>query len=321
VLRREFVGGLIGAAATPAPARLYRLLYVQDARPVGLTDLHATLAQCRADFRATRYATLEPKLADLCAAARATRIANSGRARETASAVLSRAYSLRSELATKQADHRTAWLTSDRALVEARDSGDPLALAEAAVRVSVAMRQASQFDDANDLLTATATDLQNTATADRALAAYGMVQLVASYTHAQARNRANALERLAEAETAAARLAAPVGEFSPAQCLLFRISVHTALGDAVAVDHARALDIRTLPNTERRARYYTDTARAWHMLGNPERTLLALQEAERVAPEDARRPSMRALTADALASAPNIAGMRPFAQRIGAVTG
>lgn len=235
--------------------------------------------------------------------------------------------SLRSELATKQADLHTAWLTSDRALAEAKESGDPLALAEAAVRVSVAMRQDHQYDDANNLLTATAVDLQRVPATDNALAAYGAVQLVSAYTYAQASsdgngqsagNRANALERIAEAEAAAARLSAPVGEFSDAQCRLYRISVHTTLGDAAAVDHARALDVRTLPNTERRARYYTDTARAWHMLGNPDRTLRALQAAEETAPEDARRPSMRKLTAEVLESAPHIKGLRAFAQQIGA---
>jgi hypothetical protein len=98
--------------------------------------------------------------------------------------------------------------------------------------------------------------------------------------------------------------------------------VHTALGDAgTALDHARKIDLRSVPTPERQARFCVDTARAWHRFGSPANCFQALQAAGRCAPEELRRSSVRALVASLLdAPGPTPAGLREFAARCGAIT-
>lgn len=80
-----------------------------------------------------------------------------------------------------------------------------------------------------------------------------------------------------------------------------------------------ALDPQVLPTTERRARYWTDTARMWHALGEDRRTVAALRTMEAVAPGEVRRPSVRSLTQAVLyGPAGGDSKVRAFAQRTGA---
>jgi hypothetical protein len=315
--RREMLNGMFGLAAAPALG-VHSTLYHPAGTPTGIPQLLSALTAARADFQATRYSALNAKLASLSANAAATRDATAGRARDSASAILSRAYCLVSELATKQAKVGNAWVASDRALGYARASGDPISIAEAATRLSVAMRQDEQFSEATNLLTSTALTLQPDLNDRRALSAYGSVLLVAAYTEAQAGNRANVTTLMQEAEDAARRMGEPITDFSTEQCQLYRISTHTALGDAVALDYARYLNAAALPTTERKSRYWTDVARAWNMVGNPAQTLAALEASEEVSGEDVRRPSMQKLATELLADSPNLVRLVAFADRIGA---
>ena len=97
--------------------------------------------------------------------------------------------------------------------------------------------------------------------------------------------------------------------------------MHTALGDAgAALDHARKIDLRSVPTPERRARFCVDTARAWQRFGNPGNAVRSLQAAGRCAPEELRRSPVRTLVASLLETAgPTPAGLRELAARCGAV--
>jgi len=90
-----------------------------------------------------------------------------------------------------------------------------------------------------------------------------------------------------------------------------------------ASGHFLAVPRRTdrLPTAERRARFGTDAARMWHALGDRRHTFSALLGVERAAPEEVRRPALRALTADLLYGPGALAGLREFAHRTGAVAG
>ena len=59
----------------------------------------------------------------------------------------------------------------------------------------------------------------------------------------------------------------------------------------------------------------------WHALGDSQRTFTALLSVERVAPQEVRRPALRALTADLLYGPGTVPGLREFAQRTGALAG
>ena len=56
----------------------------------------------------------------------------------------------------------------------------------------------------------------------------------------------------------------------------------------------------------------------WHAMGDRKRTFAALLGVERVAPQEVRRPALRALTADLLYGPGALTGLREFAVRTGA---
>lgn len=336
--RRDLLTGAIGISAgllaAPAPtasgqdpaAVLERAMFQpQPAAPIPLPRLQADLVAARTAFRGAHYGHLTAALPGLLATATATRDAATGTARDDAGAILARAYTLATELAIKQ-HQDIAWATGDRALTAARESGDPIAIGEAARVLSVAMRRTGRYTAATELLQHTALTLgaDHGRPAPTTLAAYGSLLLTGAYTAAQAHHPAAAIQFAEEAEEAATRLTAastPVaGEFGTAQCALFRVGIHHHLGQhGQALAHADRLRAEQLPTVERRARYCTDVARAWHAYGRPDRAYAALRTAELHAPEEVRRPSLRALTAELLYQPGDIPGLREFAERTGAV--
>ncbi|MFD5626999.1 hypothetical protein [Streptomyces sp. NPDC127072] len=106
----------------------------------------------------------------------------------------------------------------------------------------------------------------------------------------------------------------------PEQRALYRIGIHNALGTPdEGIAYARTISPAQLPTAERRARFYTDTARMWHRLDDPRRTYTALRGIEQQAPEEARRPSARALTASLVYSSARLPGLKEYAIRTGAL--
>jgi hypothetical protein len=107
-------------------------------------------------------------------------------------------------------------------------------------------------------------------------------------------------------------------DFTADQVALYRIGVHHALGDDTgALRHARTVGVNRLPTAERRARFCLDVARTHQSLGNLDNAYRALRAAERHAPEDVRRPSVRSLVGELLYAPGAMPGLRGFA-RIGA---
>lgn len=141
----------------------------------------------------------------------------------------------------------------------------------------------------------------------------------AAYSSAQNGRRATAVELIAEAERAAARLPATGAGFSATAVAVYRIGVHTALGDSgTALTSARGVDPHLLPSPERRARHCVDTARAWQAHGRVDRAYEALRATGHYAPEELRRPSVRALITGLLnATGRPPAGLHQLAQRAG----
>lgn len=340
VRRRELLTGALAAGATVAlgaspagatsapvdpTASLEEALFrLPSSAPVPVPRLTQETAKARADFCAARYSTLGRALPGLLAAASATRDAAMGREREMASIALARGYILATELSLKQHDE-TAWVAADRALTAARASGHPVPIGEASRVLAITMRRSGRCPAAVRFLTQEAGDL------DAGQAQTGAVRttlmLTAAYTAAYGRDRTAALGLLdaAEEETDRWQAAVPSGLFTVdatrAQVDVYRIGVLTALGtpdEGVAV--AARLDIDRMPTAERRARAWTDTARMWHALGDGRQTFAALRRVEHEAPQEVRRPALRALTSDLLYASARVPGVREFAARTGAVT-
>ncbi|GAA3047432.1 hypothetical protein GCM10020000_29470 [Streptomyces olivoverticillatus] len=138
-----------------------------------------------------------------------------------------------------------------------------------------------------------------------------------------------ALDLAGEAAEAGGRLAygSEADHFTlqatPEQCAAFHISIFNALGTPDdGVGYARRIDPAVFPTAERRARFWTDTARMWHQIGRPpsRRTPRCGLSSSRP-PEEARRPSVRALTADLVYAPVSLPGLREYAVRTGAIHG
>jgi len=152
-------------------------------------------------------------------------------------------------------DDGMALVAADCAHAAARTSGDATILAAAARSIVIALRRLGHHDCAIALLTRTALSLG----ADTGAA--GRVRVAAVHRRLRQRpggNRTAALDLVDEAEQAAVRLGerrSGSGVFGPANVAVYRIGIHTALGEpGVALTHARAVDQRLLPVRERHAR-------------------------------------------------------------------
>ncbi|WP_262699888.1 MULTISPECIES: helix-turn-helix domain-containing protein [Streptomyces] len=337
VRRRELLTGALAAGATavvgtapagaasgpfdPAAGLEDALFRLPSAAPVPPARLVQQAAAARSDFCAARYTSLGRALPGLLAAASATRDASSGRAREQASMVLARAYVLAAELALKQ-HNDAAWVAADRALTAARASGHPVPIGESSRVLAITMRRSGRCPAAVRLLTQEAADLDVDRSSTGAVRT--TLLLTAAYTAATSRDRATALGLLDEAQEETERCQAVPGLFtvdaSQTQVDVYRIGVLNALGAPdEGVKVAARLNIGRMPTAERRARAWTDTARMWHALGDHPQTFAALRKVEQEAPQEARRPALRALTADLLYLPARVPGVREFAARTGAL--
>ncbi|MFI9311015.1 helix-turn-helix domain-containing protein [Streptomyces triculaminicus] len=338
VRRRGFLTGAAGlgamaATATPATATPHTppdpaaaleagLFQPPATGPVTLAQLEKALRRARADFRDARYHALGAGLPLLLAAADATRDHLTGHAREEACALAASAYSLAGELASKQASE-AVWVAADRALAAARACGQPAPLGEATRMLSVAMRRAGRHRQAADLLVHTSRQLADDPT-QQARAVRAAMNLTCGYTMAHYGDRGGALGMIDAAEALGRDILYGPGmdqstiRATREQCEGFRLSIFHRLGtpdDAVPV--IRRINSNAFPTAERRARYRTDEARIWHQLGDAPRTFAALRAVEHEASEEARRPSVRSLTADLLYSSASLPGLKEFATRTG----
>lgn len=297
------------AVDDPVSRALFRL---PDVPAPSRADLDASAAQARHLLHEAQYARLGEMLPILIAGARAAE----------ADDVAARAYVLLAQLAIKNYHPSYAPVAATYARIHAERTGDPVVMGEAAHSMAITMRRAGEYRDAIDHLSSAAANLD--AQPDR-LAMRGSMLLTAAYAAAQAGWRSEALDLMAAAEDTAARresagrmLYLP-GVFGHEQVAGYRISVHQALGETTeAIRYGSLVDLRSLPNAERRGRMCMDMARVWRDAKEPERCFAALRALEGHAPEEAQRPKVRAITADLLTTGRELPGLREFAQRTGA---
>jgi len=297
------------ASATPSP---------------NLPDLRRRVARGRSAFRAARYAELTERLPALRRDALSTRQLLSGTPWGAASAVLAQVYMLSSELSVKSGDSEAAWNHARAAVSAAKASGKATVLAEATRICATPLRRQGRSGDAVVLLQDTLGQLDAVRAEPEYVGAAGTLALTAAYCAALAGRETTALSLVDTAKDAAARLRTAqqpyTGDLTAHQVHLYQVGVHHLLGqDTVAMRIARQIDPRTLPAGERRARLGTDTARALLALGDYGQAFTELLAVESAAPEEASRPSLRALTGEILAHRPNLVGLRDFAARTRAV--
>ncbi|MEV4056730.1 hypothetical protein AB0J55_36455 [Amycolatopsis sp. NPDC049688] len=298
---------------------------IENAEPVSLDELRRAVAVVRSSFQQAKYgdvATLMPKVLARTMATRAELDSTDGVA--MANRYLAELYTLTTELMIKVSDDRLAWTAADRALQAADACGDVLTQSTTRRSWGIVLRRSGQADTARQLVLDTAAALQPSLhRGPEHLSVYGTLLQTGAYTAAVDGDRDTAKSLIAEASDAAARVAAGpyATAFNPIAVGLYQVSIARVLGDSgAAIEHARRIDPGAIPVVERRARYYSDVARAFHQWGKPEPCYRALLAAEQASPDEVRyRPAIHRIT-ESLIRHPNarhFPGLTAFARRTG----
>jgi Helix-turn-helix domain len=346
VRRRQLLAALgaaaVGAAGSggnagvpppaPADAGLGELLVsrVRDAM-LGLAPVpsrvsagavRAGLDGALADFAGSRYGRLSVSLPRLISAGHLLAAGGDSRERD---ALLAGIYTLTTRMLIKLDDQQLGWMAADRARVLASGGGDPLAVGEAARNLAVLARKAGWHDQTASIALAAASGPLLAGPGAQLAAERGLLIQSAAYTAARAGDRDTMRELTGEAASIAAGLGGRVllrdhgGGFTPATVELHRVSAENYAGDpGAAVAAARRIVPASLPTTERRARYWTDTARAYANWGRRDDCVSALLAAERAAPEEIHaRPAVRDLVSGLLVTGRTGPELRGLAARCG----
>jgi len=329
-------GSRAGAAVpliTPTGAEVGELLVsqVRDAM-LGLASaparvsagaVRAGLDGALADFRDSRYGRLSVTMPRLISAGHV--LAADGGDSGQRDELLAGIYTLATRMLIKLDDQQLGWMAADRARVLASGGRDPLAVGEAARNLAVLARKAGWHEQASCIALSAAASPLLAGAGPRLAAERGLLIQSAAYTAARAGDRSGMRELTDEAASIAAQLGARVllrdhgGGFSPATVELHRVSAENYAGDpGAAVAAALRIVPASLPTTERRARYWTDTARAYANWGRREDCVSALLAAEREAPEEAHaRPAVRDLVSGLLVTGRTGPELRGLAARCG----
>lgn len=199
---------------------------------------------------------------------------------------------LATDLLNKVGLFTEARLTAQNSIRVARQTGSPMVMAAADRGLSIVLRHEGNFATANLVSLRAANRIERTGLVNvRQAVSYVQVMSTHAYTAAQNNDRSGALAAIAEAERVAAHLerhlSADVGRRATANARLYRVGVHWSLGDAgTAVEAGQRVDAAALPTPERRARYFTDMARAWWSWGKPDETAISLLTALSHAPAE-----------------------------------
>jgi transcriptional regulator with XRE-family HTH domain len=284
--------------------------------------LPADLATAVQDFHNCRYGLLAETLPRLITAGHA---AAADRPDDpVTNRLLAEVYTLTTRMLIKLDDQQLGWMAADRARVIAGASGSVLTAAEAARNLAVLARKAGWYSQAMSIALTAADDPGLRGGNPRHAAERGLLIQSAAYTAAKSGDRAAMLELTGETAAIASRLGGTVlrdhgGGLSATTVNLHRISAEHSLWEpGAALTAARAVHPASLPSIERRARYYTDTARAYAQAGRREECLRALLAAERHAPEETHaRPAIRDLISGLLVSGRTTPELRGLAARSG----
>jgi transcriptional regulator with XRE-family HTH domain len=331
------VGGLAGSAllgATPASAAADPIRSLEaallnppitTARPFSLAEIRQAVGSARVVFQHARYGEVAAVLPELLARTMAARAEQ--RTVEGVAAVnrhLAALHTLTTELMIKVGNDRLAWTAADRATQAADAGGDILTQATTRRSWAIVLRRSGQAETARQLVVDTAAALQpELHRGPEHLSVYGSLLETGAYTAAVDGDRDTAQALIAEAAEAAARVAAGphATAFNPTAVGLYQISIARVLGDSgTAVEHARRIDPAGIPVVERRARYHSDVARAFHQWDKPEQCYRALLAAEHASPDEVRyRPAIHRITESLIRhpSARALPGLTAFARRTG----
>jgi tetratricopeptide (TPR) repeat protein len=204
---------------------------------------------------------------------------------------------------------------ADRAGFCAERAGSPLAVAASMFRMAHVFLALGQIDQAHHVATSTAQALEPKVTPDaepEVLSLYGALHQVLAVAAARDNKRGEAHQHLETARNIAGQLGEDRDdygtEFGLTNVAIHAVNIAVELGDAgQAIELGQHVTPANL-SPERQARYWLDLAQAHAMRRQIGEALHALQEAERIAPEETRIHYVgRAVTRDLL----QLSGLRP----------
>ena len=297
------IGAVLGTVKLTAPARQMEALRNQHS---GIWEL----------VHASRYSELAPILAALIPGLEtAIRTADSEHVQAEARELLGDTYQAAAAMMVKIGETDAAWIAADRAGFCAEAAGSPLALAASMFRMAHVFLALSQIDQAHHVADSIAQALEpkiTGTTEPEVLSLYGASHLVLAVAAARDNKRSEAHQHLDTARKIAGQLGQDRDdygtEFGPTNVAIHAVDIAVELGDAgQAIELAQQVDPTSL-SPERQARYLLDVAQAHAMRRQIGEALHALQEAERIAPEETRvHYAGRAVARDLL----QLSGLRP----------
>jgi tetratricopeptide (TPR) repeat protein len=274
---------------------------------------------------ASRYRELAALLTSVVPTVeRAVRTVPGPRARELRVSLASMYLAVSAVLA-KLDERDGAWLAADRASALAEGADDVPLLAATQYRMALALASGRHLDQARYVAERAVDALDPVDKSTPALlSVWGALHLVLAVLASRDARRDDVRRLLDVARKAAAQVGEGhnffESEFGPANVEQHAVSVAVDLGDAgEALAIASEVDASGL-SAERRARLLIDMARAYGQVRRPADALRALQDAERVAPEQVRdHVHVREVVRDLLVQAGRrpSAALREFAALVG----
>lgn len=248
-------------------------------------------------------AVISGLLADLRAASSGLR----GRDCEELYGLRAEAYAAAGQVAYKLGHVDLATLTTERVEWAAVRSGDPLAVAAADFYRAGELIGSAEWSGARTYLDGARRRVEHGVRAgeEAALAMWGQLHLKAGLAAARAGDRAGADEHLAEAQDVARRVRPGSDHYRLAfdadGVQVWAVGLAVEAGDGTtAVSRATTRSVPATTSRERLGHYWIDLARGYLLHGDRDRSLTALLEARRVAPQQTRHHPMATETVRAL---------------------
>ncbi|WP_369185160.1 helix-turn-helix domain-containing protein [Streptomyces sp. Y1] len=275
--------------------QLSPFLAADDAeQPPDLDILRAEVGSAWSAYQDARYSRATRLIPDILSQAQRAVRMHEGDQQQQAKALLAMAYQGAAMVLTKIGEADLAWMSADRGLTAAQESGNIVVTGSLFRSVSHCLLSNGRLTAARDLVMNSASFLEAGLEdgSPTYLSIYGTLFLVGSMAAARIEDRSTVRDFLAEADRAAQRLGHDANHmwtaFGPTNVAIHRISTAMELGDVqIALDQGPRVDSSTLP-LERRVRHSLEIARAYSAQNRMDEALALVLDAEELAPEQVR---------------------------------
>ncbi|MGQ5635221.1 MULTISPECIES: XRE family transcriptional regulator [unclassified Streptomyces] len=208
-----------------------------EGEPTSLDELRSSVAEVWDAHQDSRYAFATRRLPLLLADALIAAQAYDGRDREQAHELMAMTYQAAAMVLTKLGETDIAWITADRGLAAAQQSGNTVVTGSLFRSVAHCLLSNGRFDTATQLI-GDAGEYLRPGLDDASpefLSIYGTLFLTGSMAAARAEDRATTQTFLAEADRAAQRLGTDANHvwtaFGPTNVAIHRVATAAELGD------------------------------------------------------------------------------------------